>query len=1303
MKERATQTRMAEARRQKSASTQPAPVARASVPLILELQRAIGNRAVQNFVQHLIIDPGTHGLGMSAFIHQQIWSGPQQSAVETEEATSTAREPVAKSKPAPDYIETPAPKPSRRSESFPSVDKATPKERAAGEAAAVEKEIPRAPATPGKDPAFAKAKTQVRIEAKKQKTHDKPFIKRKEAEDASAMTKPEQEEQSAKDQNTYEMERVGAKQLEVARKFSAQTFKDQLKDQIKGKGPKTEDEARKFAKNPPIEHFEKPFSENIAQKQSKVTGPLNEKADPDPKGGVAEKEEKGIPDPVYPPAPKPIDPKLVVPKAKTDQEISLQHESDRIDGTMEKNRLSDEQLAESREPSFLGTLKLKREAQQKIAEASSVYRQKESEILQGAEPQAKGSLATELQGMSKTHQKIGGHIFGGQQQTETVTEKRQHEIKKDIDEFYKGTVIDVKDILEGMVKKVKDDFANSLKDQTELFNKNVTSRLDSYYSFGKKAKHFLLGEPKVVVDEKTGATRSLTREDYLSTFPPRIKPEVKWINPEVYNIFLKEKDKFIQAMDSEIDIIARNVEVGLTAASARIQLGKTAIALYKASLKGDEKRFADGLEVEVQLKFANLESSIDDAREDLLQTLADQYTENVNQLEKTFNEINDELKKSWVDRAIEFIETVGKTIYQLAELLTSILVRMAHLVWDIIKHPIRFFETLVSGLKQGIGEFVGNIGTYMQEAFWTWITGATPVKNIRLSASSGVRALFDLVMQVLSLGPNDLRAIVEKVLGKEFMEMVDKGVAFVEKALEPVTILLTKGPVAFWDYLVDSLESVIQSAFDRIKESVFYAFVEKGLKWIAGFFIPGGGFVKIVKAIVAAFQFVAANLDKIRQFFDSVFDSMEDAVAGNPSGVATKIVKGLTSGVVLALDFLARQLGLEKLVDSVQKILQSIRRPIVNAIEWVLGKVKPFVMKLMMKGEELWAKGKEKVIGAAEKVTGVVAGWLGIKKRFKVREREYHTLYFNSSRQLMMASNGPVVFSNFVNSITIPAQKQTRLNPILAAIVGQLRQLDVVIANVAIPEDQKQNQLQAILEVIGPEIAELIRETSGALLRSEAPQYGGLHGGFGSSMRVRIVEGVAVTRGSQPSVTGGHWDNLRKRKTSMGTADTFFIRAHLLNDNLGGPGNDWHNLSVLSQQANNRDWYGSGSHETAVESRLKGPLSQAGKGFIYVVTVNYGRSRNTALINAINSLINHKSNPSAIPAPVLPSNLAYVNSYSIAQLNDLRDILTAEEFVPTGFVCTIREIDPSTGEEVSHSDHNINRTIQNEIHGDYFV
>lgn len=974
-------------------------------------------------------------------------------------------------------------KPSKKVATTPKEDLTAPpakdKAMAAGDKAVPVTEIPRAPASPKDDPAFQTAKKQVQTESIRQKKHDPAAQKRIETEKASAIPEKEQSEQDAREKSTADMEKTGAAQKAAGSRFTADQFKKDLLAKISQKQPESESEAKAFAQKPPLEHFEQDFSGKLATEQGKVTGPLEQKANTPPSGGIAEKPVAELPKQVHSPAPKPIDPQLAIPKARTDQEISLQHESDRLDGAMEQNQLSDEQLSESREPEFKKTLKAKNNAKIKIAEAPVIYRQRESGILENAASQSGVSLDTELAGMKKVNHKLGGKVHVGQEKTESHTEKRQREIKEKIDGIYDQTVTAVKDILKGMADKVKEDFANSLKEQTNTFNENVRRRISNYYG-DWRIDDKLFGPSDVVV-LPDGSTRSMTLEESLGL------AKVKRINPHVYRIFVDEKNKFLDAMNTRLDTIANDVEAGLTAAHNRIKLGELEMALFKTTLKGEELIYASQLEVEVQEKFNTLEESINDTREDLLQTMADQYKENVNQLEKTFNEINDELKKSWIDRAIEFIETVGKTIFQLAELLFSILVRVAYLVWDIVKHPIRFFETLVSGLMQGIGSFIENIGTHLQEAFWTWISGATPAKNIRLSGASGIDSLFDLVVQILGLGPAELRAIVEKVLGKEFMEIVDKGTELGEKALEPVTILLTKGPLAFWGYIKDTVSDAIQSSFDRIRESVFNAFVEKALKWVAGFFIPGGGFVKIVHAIVKAFQFVAENLENIRHFFDSVFDSMEAAVQGNTEGVASKIITGLKIGVVMALDFLAKLLGLDKIVDSVQKIIQSLRRPIVNAIEWILKKVKPLAMKLVslvQKGVDWTKKKVEQAKTAGSEAISAVAGWLGLKKSFKGADNEQHKLYFSGSErnaELMVASENPRTFKSFLASIDTKGEaSKTKAKNDAMPIAGSIDRLIKTKLPEGTPEEQrvqarlKNMEVRDLLNKLSPYVAVLM-------------------------------------------------------------------------------------------------------------------------------------------------------------------------------------------------------------------------------------
>ena len=177
-------------------------------------------------------------------------------------------------------------------------------------------------------------------------------------------------------------------------------------------------------------------------------------------------------------------------------------------------------------------------------------------------------------------------------------------------------------------------------------------------------------------------------------------------------------------------------------------------------------------------------------------------------------------------------------------------------------------------------------------------------------------------------------------------------------------------------------------------------------------------------------------------------------------------------------------------------------------------------------------------------------------------------------------------------------------------------------------------------------------------------------------MRVQIFDGLPASRGSVvgTGMTNANWKELRNRKDGHGSKDTYYVRAHLLNNNIGGSGTDWDNLSILTRTANNRDWYEDGSHETKIEVRAKN-LVKDGKSFIYIVTANYGRSKNQALLNQI------------------PTDL----TLSVSEKDTLTKIVEAEEFVPTGFVCTITELDPSDGSENQSSNYNINEIVVNPI------
>ncbi|MCP4289272.1 MAG: hypothetical protein GY792_33435, partial [Gammaproteobacteria bacterium] len=76
-----------------------------------------------------------------------------------------------------------------------------------------------------------------------------------------------------------------------------------------------------------------------------------------------------------------------------------------------------------------------------------------------------------------------------------------------------------------------------------------------------------------------------------------------------------------------------------------------------------------------------------------------------------------------------------------------------------------------------------------------------------------------------------------------------------------------------------------------------------------------------------------------------------------------------------------------------------------------------------------------------------------------------------------------------------------------------------------------------------------------------------------------------VPPGGRPpssSLTGPHWSKLRQRKHGGGS---YYVRGHLLNHNLGGPGNTWANLTPLTQKANQ-------DHHADFESRVKRAVNE---------------------------------------------------------------------------------------------------------------
>ncbi len=651
-----------------------------------------------------------------------------------------------------------------------------------------------------------------------------------------------------------------------------------------------------------------------------------------------------------------------------------------------------------------------------------------------------------------------------------------------------------------------------------------------------------------------------------------------------------------------------------------------------------------------------------------------------------------------ISRLIAFIVEIVKIVIEVilqvmnfpTDLISNIITKAMQAFEMIKRDPVGFLKNLLRAIKQGFTQFFSNILRHLLNGLTGWLMSELHDANVPAPQDFSLRGIISWVLQILGLS---METIWQKLsehprIGPQRVARIRSMINTLEGIWTFIRDVQERGIAAIWDRIQEQLSNLWNTILDAVKNWVMEQIVNRIVTRLLSMLDPTG-IMAVINSAIALYRAVQSFIRYLREMLTVVNSFVEGVVeiaSGNTRRAADFLENSLDRAMPIVIGFLANQVGLSGVGHRIAELIAAARELVDRAVTWLVNRAVDTGFAIF---DRLMAMGRSAV--------GAVMGWLGLRKEVNVTESENHSLYFDQhSRRLMMAST-PVVFGSFLNTIVIPTQKQSRLNPVKANITTQLQLLDTLIDNTTMPEPQKNQQIEAILGIIGPGIAELMRQTRGMSSTSEAPQYGGRHGGFGSSMRVRIVDGRPVTSGSQPSVTGGNWDKVVKRKSSAGTTDTFYVRAHLLNDNLGGPGTTWDNLSVLSQNANNRDWFQNGSH-LAVEERLKGPLGVEGKGYIYIVMANYGRNLNSVLYSTVNGLIG-----GTIAVASLTPAMAYLRPYSLTQLNKVKEIVEGEQFVPTSFVCTIQEIDPSSGQEVRGSDHNTTISVTNDISGDIFV
>ncbi|WP_299135896.1 DNA/RNA non-specific endonuclease [uncultured Tenacibaculum sp.] len=817
------------------------------------------------------------------------------------------------------------------------------------------------PRNPKEDPNFKKLEGKLKKTSKQQQQHEDSKTSASVAQRASVS--PENERVS--------MAQSG--QVEVMAEaepgtFNAVDFKAKLMKRIEGMQlPKNQDEAANFDENNNIDEVNQSATQDVENEKTAAAGPVEQTSQQEPNvGAIPQREVTPLPAAPIGNKPATANPKKAMPPKRGNAEVNkpLEDNVAEVDQQMAMNKVTDEQLEKSNEPSFTQGLDAKNEAKKDAATAPAQLRQKEKGVLQSAKAGATGKEQAGLAEMHQNRSKLLTQVTGSQTKTGGKDTSERTRIATEINKIYENSKTAVEKILTDLDTTVKATFKAGTELAKMKFENHVASKMRAY-----KARRYsgVSGKLKWVKDKFAG------------------------MPDEVNDFFVTGRKEYINTMDKVITKVAEYVATKLTEAKTRVTTGKQEVQEYVTSLPQNLQKLGKEAAEEINDKFDELEDSVNSKQDELIDSLAEQYMEGLNAVDARIEEMK-AANRGLIDAALGFINGIIETIKKLRDLIATLLAEIQNAMDVIMEDPIGFVTTLFEGVGKGIDMFMANIQKHMLGGFVTWLTGAMGPVGITIPDNLfSLKGIFSLVMQVLGLSWDFVRK-------KSVLLMGEPMVVAMEKGFEMFQIIREKGVSGIWEYIKEQFTDLKETIIESIKSMLITQVIEAGIKWLLSLLIPGAGFIKAIMAIKDLIVFFVQSAIML---IPSLIQAIKSLASGNVAGVAKAIEKGLVMLLPLVISLFAKLIGLGGLVKKVQKIIKKVRKRIDRAVTKMIKKAKKKFKKLVKKGK---AKVKKGVKGLLQ--------WWKKKKKFKAKDGKSHTLYYKGkgkSAKMMVASTPTAV------------------------------------------------------------------------------------------------------------------------------------------------------------------------------------------------------------------------------------------------------------------------------------------------------
>ena len=465
------------------------------------------------------------------------------------------------------------------------------------------------------------------------------------------------------------------------------------------------------------------------------------------------------------------------------------------------------------------------------------------------------------------------------------------------------------------------------------------------------------------------------------------------------------------------------------------------------------------------------------------------------------------------------------------------LIDKASRAWSaVLAAPIRFIRNTLQAILRGLGRFVSNFLSHLWFGVQGWLFNAVSDRGITPPNWSDPRSIFGFVLDVLGISLDHVLDLLATRIGRPAVARIRTMIRVLTGVWEWVSVAIREGPAGIWRMIVERLRDlgtmVLETAVRWVMTRIM-AIVGARLAAMAA----SAGLSAILEAVYAAYQAIQTAIEyarRIIQVLITVFDTIIQIAQGVIDPAAQGVETGLRMIMPVVIGFLANYAGLGGIGARIREIIDGVRERVDAAILWLI--------------DRALAAGRWLLDRLRAGVAAVV-NWWTMRRRFRQGSEE-HTLYFEGegpSAQLMVRTT-PTTVPAFL--VALRARTPAPSPAIISGIETELNTINTIKSRTGGNFGQadgdtisaSMNRIADLLAQAGDDELPLthIDWTPTTIM--------------GDPVGERMLANPLSPRpgtysGSAPYQASSLWTAVNRRQWT-------YVRGHLLNHHLYGPGNN---------------------------------------------------------------------------------------------------------------------------------------------------